>query len=223
MESSATRDYPSLIHTFFLTHVVGYVFLNPADKALYGLGFNTHSGVPYTEDEIMAIIRKGKQRGQIPCVGRVLPGQGTVIPPLPPCTHSSNVLKVKKREKLLMKKINMFMKSFRSDDKLSHMLTQLESQPEYGGGTGVTGRGMMSREMMRSAARMERMRTIVRRCWRQVTRESTKLLLGIVVNVVVLPYADHNIVYFAHRLTALLRGPHVKTSRQVTQASTTFT
>ncbi|GJR16175.1 RNA-directed DNA polymerase, eukaryota [Tanacetum coccineum] len=66
MESSATREYPSLIHTFFLTHTVNGVFLNPEDKALYeemlrlqGLGSNTETGVPYTEDEIMAIVRGG--------------------------------------------------------------------------------------------------------------------------------------------------------------------
>ncbi|GKA20093.1 reverse transcriptase domain-containing protein [Tanacetum coccineum] len=35
MESSATREYPSLIHAFFLTHTVNGVFLNPEDKALY--------------------------------------------------------------------------------------------------------------------------------------------------------------------------------------------
>ncbi|GKD95757.1 RNA-directed DNA polymerase, eukaryota, nucleotide-binding alpha-beta plait domain protein, partial [Tanacetum coccineum] len=35
METSATREYPSLIHTFFLTLTVGGVFLNPEDKALY--------------------------------------------------------------------------------------------------------------------------------------------------------------------------------------------
>ncbi|GJW06501.1 hypothetical protein Tco_1568924 [Tanacetum coccineum] len=35
MESSATREYPSLLHTFFLTHTVRGVFLNPEDKALY--------------------------------------------------------------------------------------------------------------------------------------------------------------------------------------------
>ncbi|GJR36784.1 hypothetical protein Tco_1212468 [Tanacetum coccineum] len=33
---------------------------------------NTPTGVPYTEDEIMAIVRGGKQRGHIPGVGRVL-------------------------------------------------------------------------------------------------------------------------------------------------------
>ncbi|GJU85146.1 hypothetical protein Tco_1292692 [Tanacetum coccineum] len=75
---------------------------------LQGLGSNTPSGVPYTEDEIMAIVHGGKQRGHIPGVGRVLPGQGTL---------------------------------FRSDDKFSQMLTQLESQPEYGGGSGSGGCG----------------------------------------------------------------------------------
>ncbi|GKB37511.1 retrotransposon protein, putative, ty3-gypsy subclass [Tanacetum coccineum] len=53
---------------------------------LQGLGSNTETGVPYTEDEIMAIL-------------------------------------------------------FRSDDKFSQMLTQLESQPEIGGGSGSGGPG----------------------------------------------------------------------------------
>ncbi|GJQ90740.1 hypothetical protein Tco_0001879 [Tanacetum coccineum] len=104
MESSATREYPSLIHTFFLTHTVNDVFLNPEDKALYdemlrlhGLGSNTETGVPYTEDEIMAIVRWGKQRG----------------------AHSR----------------------YWSDDMFSQMLSQLESQPEIGGGSGSGGCG----------------------------------------------------------------------------------
>nr|GEX47794.1 hypothetical protein [Tanacetum cinerariifolium] len=143
MESSATREYPSLIHTFFLTHTVGGLFVNPEDKALYdemlrlqGLGSNTPSGVPYTpsgvpytDDEIMVIVRVGKQRGHIPGVGRV-------IPPPPPCTHSSDVAKLKKSEKLLTKQVNMFMKLFRSDEKFCQMLTQLEC-----GGSGSDGCG----------------------------------------------------------------------------------
>ncbi|GJV20536.1 hypothetical protein Tco_1369556 [Tanacetum coccineum] len=52
---------------------------------LQGLGSNTPTGVPYTEDEIIAIVCGGKQRGHIPGVRR--------------------------------------------------MLNQLESQPEYGGGS----------------------------------------------------------------------------------------
>ncbi|GJT41273.1 reverse transcriptase domain-containing protein [Tanacetum coccineum] len=106
MESSATREYPSLIHTFFLTHTVNGVFLNPEDKALYGFATTGHS-----------------------------------IPPPPPCTHSSDVVKLKKREKVLTRQVNMFMKLFRSDDKFSQMLTQLESQPEIGGGSGSGGPG----------------------------------------------------------------------------------
>ncbi|GJV03334.1 hypothetical protein Tco_1336903 [Tanacetum coccineum] len=116
METSATREYPSLIHTFFLTYAIGGVFLNPENKALYdemlrlqGLGSNTPTGVPYTEDEIMAIVHGGKQRGHIPGVGWVLPGQGTVIPPLSQSTHSTDIVRLKKREKQLTKQVNMFM------------------------------------------------------------------------------------------------------------------
>ncbi|GKA04629.1 hypothetical protein Tco_0683749 [Tanacetum coccineum] len=102
---------------------------------------NTPSDVHYTEDEIMAIVHGGKQRGHFLGVGRVLLGQGTVIPPSTPCTHSSDVATLKKREKLLTKNMNMFMKLFKSDNKFSQMLTQLESQPEYGGGSGSGGCG----------------------------------------------------------------------------------
>ncbi|GJR41459.1 hypothetical protein Tco_1217143 [Tanacetum coccineum] len=63
MESSATREYPSLIHTFFVTHTVGGVFVRDEGRALYDemlrlqrLGSNTEMGVPYTEEEIMTIV-----------------------------------------------------------------------------------------------------------------------------------------------------------------------
>nr|GEY02431.1 hypothetical protein [Tanacetum cinerariifolium] len=69
-KTSATREYPSMINTFFLTHTVSGVFLNPEDKGLYdemlrlqGLGSNTPIGVPYTEDEIMAIVRGASSGG----------------------------------------------------------------------------------------------------------------------------------------------------------------
>nr|GEW40227.1 hypothetical protein [Tanacetum cinerariifolium] len=142
METSATREYPSLIHTIFLTHTVGGVFLNPEDKALYdemlrlhGLGSNNPTGVPYTKDEIMAIVREGKQQGHIPGVRRVLPGQGSVIPPSSQSMHSIDIARLKKSEKGLTKQVNMFIRLFRSDDKFSQLLSQLESQPEYGGGS----------------------------------------------------------------------------------------
>ncbi|GJW01360.1 hypothetical protein Tco_1556611 [Tanacetum coccineum] len=141
IESSATREYPSLIHTFFLTHTVGGVFLNPEDKALYGLLFQHAPRVDLSNDIVHVIVCEGKQQGHIPGVDRVLPGQGTVIPPPPPCTHSSDVAKLKKSEKRLTKQVNMFMRLFRSDDKFSQMLNQFESQPEYGGGSGSGGYG----------------------------------------------------------------------------------
>nr|GEX44871.1 hypothetical protein [Tanacetum cinerariifolium] len=56
-------------------------------------------------------------------------------------THSADIARLKKREKLLTKQVNMFMRLFRSDEKFSQMLTQLESQPEYGGGSGSGGCG----------------------------------------------------------------------------------
>ncbi|GJT93242.1 reverse transcriptase domain-containing protein [Tanacetum coccineum] len=122
METLATREYPSLIHTFFLTHTIGGVFLNPEDKALYdemlrlqGLGSNTPMGVPYTEDEIMVIVRWGKQRGHIPGSKR---------------GYADYEKKCKCYEVL-----------FRSDDKFSQIRNQLESQPEYGGGSGSGGCG----------------------------------------------------------------------------------
>ncbi|GJR97623.1 hypothetical protein Tco_0269797 [Tanacetum coccineum] len=59
---SATREYPSLIQTYFDTHTVDGVFLRDEERLLYeemsrlkDLGPNTTSGVPYTDDEIMAI------------------------------------------------------------------------------------------------------------------------------------------------------------------------
>nr|GFA09854.1 hypothetical protein [Tanacetum cinerariifolium] len=78
-------------------------------------------------------------RGNMLGVGRVLPGQGTVIPPPPPCTHSSDVAKLIKSGKRLTKQVNMLMRLFWSDEKFSEMLTQLESRSEYGGGSGSGG------------------------------------------------------------------------------------
>ncbi|GJW65271.1 hypothetical protein Tco_0117155 [Tanacetum coccineum] len=43
---------------------------------LQGLGSNTETGVPYTEDEIMAIVRGGKQRGHFPVLVGATAGSG---------------------------------------------------------------------------------------------------------------------------------------------------
>ncbi|GJS84815.1 hypothetical protein Tco_0751356 [Tanacetum coccineum] len=98
------------------THTVGG-FLEPPRTSRYivllrlqGLAQNTPSGVPYTEDEIKAIVRGGKQWGHILGVGRVLPRQGTVIPLPSQSTHSADIARLKKREKRLTKQVNMFMR-----------------------------------------------------------------------------------------------------------------
>ncbi|GJT50238.1 reverse transcriptase domain-containing protein [Tanacetum coccineum] len=129
MESSATREYLSLIYTFFMTHTVNGVFTRDEDRAIYeemlrlqALGFNTPSGVPYTEEEINALARKGKQRGHLPGVGRVLPGRATdvLIPPPPPppqCTHNSgDVEKLKKKNKYLTKQFGSGSGGCRDDE-----------------------------------------------------------------------------------------------------------
>ncbi|GKD59780.1 hypothetical protein Tco_1297289 [Tanacetum coccineum] len=92
---------------------------------LQALGSNTETGVPYTEEEIMAIVRKGKQRGHLPGVGRVLPRRAIDV--------------------------NLMMKLFRSDDKFSQMLTQYESSPEFGNASGSGGCGDDEMADMRAA------------------------------------------------------------------------
>nr|GEV14774.1 RNA-directed DNA polymerase, eukaryota [Tanacetum cinerariifolium] len=111
---------------------------------LQALGSNTSSGVPYTKEEIYALARKGKQRGHLPGVGRVLPRRATDVrippSPSPQCTHNSgDVEKLKKKNKYLTKQVNLMMKLFRSDDKFSQMLNQFESKPEFGNASGSGG------------------------------------------------------------------------------------
>nr|GEZ73895.1 hypothetical protein [Tanacetum cinerariifolium] len=134
MESLDTREYPSLIHTFFLTHTVGGVFLNPEDKALYAL--TPPRVCPTPTMRSWSLIARASNEGHIPGVGSVLPGQGTLILPPPPCTHTFDVVKLKKSEKRLTHQVNMLMKLFRSDAKFSQMLTKHELQPEYDGDSG---------------------------------------------------------------------------------------
>nr|GEW73573.1 alcohol-forming fatty acyl-CoA reductase-like [Tanacetum cinerariifolium] len=62
IESSETREYPSLIQTYYDTHTVNGVWLQDEVRLQYeemrrlrDLGPNTPSGVPYTEDQIMAM------------------------------------------------------------------------------------------------------------------------------------------------------------------------
>ncbi|GJW69409.1 hypothetical protein Tco_0123833 [Tanacetum coccineum] len=110
---------------------------------LQALDSNTETGVPYTEEEIMAIVRKGKQRGHLPGVSRVLSGRATngCPPPSQSTVDPADVKKLKKSNKSLTKQVKMMMRIFRSDDKFSQMLDQFESSPEFGGASGSGGCG----------------------------------------------------------------------------------
>ncbi|GKC81523.1 hypothetical protein Tco_1137240 [Tanacetum coccineum] len=82
MESSETREYPSLIQTLFGTHTYSGEFAQDEARVqceemirLRDLGA-TPMGVPYTEDPIMAMVQEKKQWDHILGVGRVLAGHG---------------------------------------------------------------------------------------------------------------------------------------------------
>nr|GEV97214.1 F-box domain, leucine-rich repeat domain, L domain-like protein [Tanacetum cinerariifolium] len=79
----------------------------------------------YTNDEINRLARRGKQRGYIPGVGRVLPARVTAGPsrPAPESTLTS-----------LHKKIDFMMSLFKSDYKLSDAFSQFESAGASGSG-----------------------------------------------------------------------------------------
>nr|GEZ98725.1 hypothetical protein [Tanacetum cinerariifolium] len=150
MESFKNLEYTSLIQTYFNTHTVNGVFLRDEEQLLYkemvrlqGLGFNMSMGVPYTDDQIMAIFCQSKQRGHILGVGRVLAGRGRdiLMSPEPRCTHTADVDELKRTNKQLKKQMDMIMKVVRSDDKMSQLLTQLQSQHEVGSGSGSSGGG----------------------------------------------------------------------------------
>ncbi|GKE08332.1 F-box domain containing protein [Tanacetum coccineum] len=82
----------------------------------------------YTDDEINRLARRGKQRGNIPGVGRVLPARATAGPSTPASESTLNSLH---------KKEDFMMSLFKSDSKYSDMFSQFES----GGASGSGGCG----------------------------------------------------------------------------------
>ncbi|GJX53621.1 hypothetical protein Tco_0281990 [Tanacetum coccineum] len=82
----------------------------------------------YTDDEINLLARRGKQRGYIPGVGRVLPAWATAGPTMPASKSTLNSLH---------KKVDFMMSLFISDSKYSDMFSQFES----GGASGSGGCG----------------------------------------------------------------------------------
>ncbi|GJV13082.1 hypothetical protein Tco_1354623 [Tanacetum coccineum] len=111
---------------------------------LRDLGANTPTGVPYTEDQIMAMVRKGKRRGHIPGVGRVLAEQGRDAISInePRGTYTDvDVDELKEEAKRTRRELELRRRVIRSDDRMSQMYKQLESQHELGGGSRSDGGG----------------------------------------------------------------------------------
>ncbi|GJV92291.1 hypothetical protein Tco_1540104 [Tanacetum coccineum] len=79
----------------------------------------------YTNDEINHLARRGKQRGHILGVGRVLPTRVTASPSRP--TPESTL-------KSLHKKVDFMMSLFKSDSKFSDAFSQFESAGASGSG-----------------------------------------------------------------------------------------
>nr|GEV95684.1 hypothetical protein [Tanacetum cinerariifolium] len=143
MESSENREYSSLIQTFFDIHTDGDKFAQDEARVQYeemirfrDLGANTSTGVPYTEDQIIAIVQKGKQWGHISGVGRVLAGQGrdanSINEPRGTYTNA-DVDEIKEDSKRLKKELDLLRMVVRSDDRMSQLLTLLPSSPYMGG------------------------------------------------------------------------------------------
>ncbi|GJU32846.1 F-box domain containing protein [Tanacetum coccineum] len=126
--SSATQEYPSLIDTFFVAHTVNGEFLQDEDRRIYEEMRRLEATGTYTDDEINRLARRGKQRGHIPGVGRVLPARATAGPSTPASESTLNSLH---------KKVDFMMSLFKSDSKYSDMFSQFES----GGASGSGGCG----------------------------------------------------------------------------------
>nr|GEZ38288.1 F-box domain, leucine-rich repeat domain, L domain-like protein [Tanacetum cinerariifolium] len=124
-QSSATQEYPLLIDTFFVTHTVNGVFTRDEDRLIYEDMRRLEATSTYTDDEINRLARKGKQRGHIPGVGRILPARVTACPSRPA---------PESKLKILHKKMYFMMRLFKSDSKYSNAFSQFESAGASGSG-----------------------------------------------------------------------------------------
>ncbi|GKC01265.1 hypothetical protein Tco_0987401, partial [Tanacetum coccineum] len=74
-ENITTADWDAQIAVGSRTTLLAHRDEEVEMLRLRALGSNTESDVPYTNEEINALARKGKQQGHLLGVGRVLPGQ----------------------------------------------------------------------------------------------------------------------------------------------------
>nr|GEU48585.1 F-box domain, leucine-rich repeat domain, L domain-like protein [Tanacetum cinerariifolium] len=135
-QSSGTQEYPSLIDTFFMAHTVNGVFTRDEDRLIYEEIRRLEDTGTYTNDEINSLARRGKQRGHIPGVGRVLPVRVTAVPsrPAPESTLKS-----------LHKKVDFMMRLFKSDSSSTLIRFHSLSRLVPAGVAGAAGVGMTRR------------------------------------------------------------------------------
>nr|GFA63183.1 F-box domain, leucine-rich repeat domain, L domain-like protein [Tanacetum cinerariifolium] len=125
MQTSTTQEYPSLIDTFFVVHIVNGELLRDEDRRIYEEMRRLEAMGTYTDDEINRLARGGKQQGHIASVGRVFPTRTTASPSTP--AHDSTL-------NSLHKKVDFMMSIFKSDLKYSDMFSQFESGGANGSG-----------------------------------------------------------------------------------------
>nr|GEZ48499.1 hypothetical protein [Tanacetum cinerariifolium] len=99
------RDEDRRLYTFFDTHTVGDVFLQDEDRRLYEEMVRLHGLGTYTNDQIIAMVHWGKQRGHILGVDRVLARRGKDVLDVlvPRCNHTFDVDDLKRSNKQLQK------------------------------------------------------------------------------------------------------------------------
>ncbi|GJW45203.1 F-box domain containing protein [Tanacetum coccineum] len=100
-------------------------FLQDEDRRIYEEIRRLEAMGTYTDDEINRLARRGKQRGHIPGVGRVLPARATAGPSTPTFESMLNSLH---------KKVDFIISLFKSDSKYSDMFSQFESSGASGSG-----------------------------------------------------------------------------------------
>ncbi|GKC25847.1 hypothetical protein Tco_1027997 [Tanacetum coccineum] len=121
----------------------GYMACPTCNEDTPSVRANTPTGVPYIEDQIIAMVQKGKQRGHILGVGMVLTRQARDAISInePRGTYTdADVDELKEEAKRTRQELELLRRVVRFDDWMSQMYTQLESQHEIGGGSG-SGRG----------------------------------------------------------------------------------
>ncbi|GKE33604.1 hypothetical protein Tco_1452926 [Tanacetum coccineum] len=151
MESSETREYSSLIQTFFDTHTDDGEFTQDEARVQYVRGDDPTEGSRRQYADGYALHRgqdnghdlKRQASGHIPGVGRVFAGQDrdAISTNEPRGAYTdADVDEIKEDNKRLRKELAMLRTVVTSDDRMSQLLTSLESQHEACGGSGG-GRG----------------------------------------------------------------------------------